>query len=156
MMPRRLAFPLAVALACAAGGARATAVPMDDDQLAQVSGQGVAILVHLELNAALLAGATMDSRISAGFTVDVTTTYAIAQNLGGMLNLFAVTLDPSARSDGSSYLAIGMPYLLQAREFGVRAIAVQTDPTGPITHSLGSVLLNGSANMTGQLDVWPK
>jgi hypothetical protein len=33
---------------------------------------------------------------------------------------------------------------------------VQTDASAPVTSSLGSLLLNGSANMTGQLNVWAK
>lgn len=155
--PAGLARALACgALALAAGAARADKAPMSDDQLGEVAGQGVAIVVHLELNAGLLAGAPIDSRFSAGFDVNGTTTYAIAQNFGGLLNLFAITLDPSTRPDGSGYLAIGMPNYLSARDFGVRAIGVQVDPHAPIAGSLGSLLLNGSANMTGQLNVWAK
>lgn len=149
-------LPIACLLALAACSAFADKVPLTDDQLATVSGKGVAILVHLELNAGLLTGQPIDSRLSAGFTVDGVTTYAIAQNFGGLLNLFAVTLDPSNMPDGSGYLAIGMPDYVSAREFGVRAIAMQTDPNGAITSSLGSLLLNGSANMTGQVNLWPK
>jgi hypothetical protein len=58
--------------------------------------------------------------------------------------------------DGSGYISIGMPGLVQANEFGVRAVGVQTDFNAPITSSLGSLLLNGSATMTGQLNVWAK
>ncbi|MGN6528985.1 MAG: hypothetical protein ACTHL8_21535 [Burkholderiaceae bacterium] len=152
----RLAARLAAAIVlAAAGGANAAKVPMSDAELSGVSGQGVAILVHLELNAGLLTGAPIDSRFYAGFDVGGTTTYAIAQNFGGLLNLFAITLDPSTAPDGTGYLAIGMPNYLSAKDFGVRAIGVQVDPKGPINNSLGSLLLNGSANMTGQLNVWP-
>jgi hypothetical protein len=129
---------------------------MSDDQLGSVAGQGVAIFVHLELNAGLLTGQAIDSRISAGFTVGGVTTYAIAQNFGGLLDLYAVTLDPSTRAGGGDYLAIGMPDTVNAINFGVRAIGIQTDAAAPITNSLGALLLNGSANMTGQLNVWAK
>jgi hypothetical protein len=159
MRAARCVHPVACLLAglalLAAGGARAARVPLSDAQLSEVSGQGVAILVHLELNAGLLTGAPIDSRFFAGFDVGGTTTYAIAQNFGGLLNLFAITLDPSTAADGTGYLAIGMPNYLSARDFGVRAIGVQVDPKAPINNSLGSLLLNGSANMTGQLNVWP-
>ena len=151
----RAAAAAAILAACAAG-ARAEKQALSDTELREVSGKGVAILVHLELNSGLLTGQPIDSRISAGFTVDSVTTYAIAQNLGGVLDMFAITLDPSTRSGGSDYLAIGMPTYFAAREFGVRALAVQTDASAPVTSSLGSLLLNGVASMTGQLNVWPK
>lgn len=147
---------IACALALAASQAHADKKPLDDDELRGVAGQGVSIAVHLELNSGLLTGQPVDSRISAGFTVAGVTTYAIAQNFGGLLNLISVTLDPLTMPDGSGYLAIGMPGLVQAKEFGVRAIGVQTDLAAPINNSLGSLLLNGSATMTGQLNVWAK
>jgi hypothetical protein len=151
----RTAAAAAILAACAAG-ARAEKQALSDAELRDVSGKGVAILVHLELNSGLLTGQTIDSRLSAGFTVNSVTTYAIAQNLGGILDMFAITLDPVARSNGPDYLAIGMPTYFAAQEFGVRALAVQTDASAPVTSSLGSLLLNGVASMTGQLNVWPK
>jgi len=147
---------LAWALALAALPAFADKTALSDDQLSDVSGEGIAILVHLELNSGLLTGQNIDSRLSAGFDVNGVTTYAIAQNFGGVLDLFAVTLDPSTKPDGSGYLAIGMPYFVGAQKFGVRAIGVQTDLNAPISASLGSLLLNGTATMTGQLNVWAK
>lgn len=147
---------IACMLALAAGPALADKVPLTDDQLGDVAGKGVAILVHLELNSGLLTGQNIDSRLSAGFDVNGVTTYAIAQNFGGVLDLFAVTLNPATKPDGSGYLAIGMPFFVGAQEFGVRAIGVQTDLNAPISTSLGSILLNGTANMTGQLNVWAK
>jgi hypothetical protein len=146
----------AVLLAACAVGARAEKQALSDAELREVSGKGVAVLVHLELNSGLLTGQPIDSRISAGFTVDSVTTYAIAQNVGGVLDMFAITLDPTSRSGGADYLAIGMPTYFAAQEFGVRALAVQTDASAPITSSLGSLLLNGVASMTGQLNLWPK
>lgn len=153
--PLRLAV-LASTLVSCAFGAHAEKKALTDDELGAVAGKGVAILVHLELNSGLLAGQPLDSRISAGFTVDSVTTYAIAQNFGGILDMFAITLDPTTRPGGADYLAIGMPAYLNARDFGVRAIGVQTDAAAPITNSLGSLLLNGTASMTGQLNLWPK
>ena len=147
---------IACSLALSAGCACAEKVPLTDDELSNVAGKGVTILVHLELNSGLLTGQPIDSRISAGFAVNGTTTYAIAQNFGGLLNLFAITLDPSTKPDGTGYLAIGMPDYVSAKDFGVRAIGVQTDLSGPINNSLGSLMLNGSANMTGQLNIWAK
>ena len=153
MLHRQL---LACTLALACGHAFAEKTPLNDDELRGVAGKGISIAVHLELNSGLLTGQTVDSRISAGFTVDGVTTYAIVQNFGGILNLYDITLDQLTAPDGSGYLSIGMPGLVQAKDFGVRAIGVQTGLDAPITNSLGSLLLNGSATMTGQLNVWAK
>lgn len=146
----------ALALALACGAAHAEKKPLDDDELGAVAGKGVSIAVHLELNSGLLTGQDIDSRISTGFKVDGVTTYAIMQNFGGILDMYAITLTPSGRANGADYLAIGMPVFLGATNFGVRAIGVQTDATGPINGSLGSLLFNGVASMTGQINVWPK
>ena len=143
-------------LAVACGHAFAEKTPLSDDELRGVAGKGISIAVHLVLNGGVLTGQPVDSRISAGFTVDGTTTYVIAQNFGGMLNLFNITLDQDTAPDGSGYISIGMPGIVQAKDFGVRAIGVQTGLDAPITNSLGSLLLNGSATMTGQLNVWAK
>ena len=138
-----LACPLALAatLACA------EKKPLDDEELRTVAAQGISIAVNLNLNT---------NRVAAGFNVNGTTTYAIAQGFGGALQLFAITIDPLVKPDGSGYLSIGMPGYLSAQDFGVRAIGVQTDAAAPITSSLGSILLNGTASMTGQLNLWAK
>jgi hypothetical protein len=133
-------------LAFAAASACAEKVPLDDEQLRSVHGQGISIAVHLSLN----------TGVAAGFTNNGVTTYAIAQNFGGGLDLFSITIDPLVKPDGTAYLAIGMPSYLGAQDFGLHTIGVQTDPTAPVTSGLGSLLLNGSATMTGQLNVWAK
>jgi hypothetical protein len=94
--------------------------------------------------------------VAAGFKNGDTTTYAIVQGFGGELQLFAITIDAVARAGASDYLAIGMPGYLHAKDFGARAIGVQTDANVPLTSSLGSLLLNGTASMTGQLNLWAK
>ena len=152
-MPHRLA--LAVGLALAASSAFADKRPLDDEQLRSVSAKGISIAVDLQLNKSAIAGTSAPSNMSAGFVVGGTTTYAIVQNFGGGL-LFSITLDPSTRSDGSGYLAIGMPSYLVAQDFGIHAIGVQTDLNAPLTSSLGALTLNGTASMTGQLNVWAK
>ena len=147
---------LAGALAAAATGAFAEKKALDDEELRGVSAKGIAIAVNLQLNTRQIAGNAPPSNISAGFTVDGVTTYAIVQNFGGGLQLFSITIDPSVKPDGTGYLAIGMPSYLNAQDFGIHGIGVQTDPNAPITSSLGSLTLNGTASMTGQLNLWPK
>ena len=49
-----------------------------------------------------------------------------------------------------------MPAYVNAQDFGIHGIGVQTDPNAPITGSLGSLTLNGTASMTGTLNLWPR
>ena len=160
MTPRILAtlprLALACALAAAAPGAFAEKKALDDEELRGVSGKGIAIAVNLQLNTRQIAGTAPPSNISAGFNVGGVTTYAIVQNFGGGLQLYSITIDPSVKPDGTGYLAIGMPGYLNAQDFGIHGIGVQTDPNAPITSSLGSLTLNGTASMTGTLNLWPR
>lgn len=153
-MPHRLA--LACCLALAASCACAEKKPLDDEQLRSVAAKGIALAIDLQLNTGAIAGTTAPSNISAGFLVAGTTTYAIVQNFGGGLQLFSITIDPSTKPDGSGYLAIGMPTYLNAQDFGIHAIGVQTDLNAPLNGSLGALTLNGVASMTGQLNLWAK
>ena len=138
---------LACALALATACAHAEKKPLDDDEMRSVSAKGISIAVNLNLNT---------DRVAAGFTNGGVTTYAIAQGFGGALQMFAITVDPLTKPDGTSYLAIGMPGYFSAQDFGVRAIGVQTDGTGAVTGNLGALLLNGTATMTGTLNLWAK
>ena len=153
-MRHRLA--LACSLAVVATCAFAEKKPLDDEELRSVSAKGITIAVNLQLNTSSIAGTAPPSNISAGFAVGGTTTYAIVQNFGGGLQMFSITIDPTLKADGSAYLAIGMPGYLNAQDFGIHAIGVQTDASAPLTGSLGALTLNGTASMTGQLNVWPK
>jgi len=147
---------LAGVLAAAASSAFAEKKALDDEELRGVSGKGIAIAVNLQLNTRQIAGTAPPSNIAAGFNVNGVTTYAIVQNFGGGLQLFSITIDPSVKPDGSGYLAIGMPAYVNAQDFGIHGIGVQTDANAPLASSLGSLTLNGTASMTGQLNLWPK
>lgn len=140
-------FALACTLALATTCAWAEKKPLDDDEMRAVSAKGISIAVDLNLNT---------ERVAAGFTNGGVTTYAIAQGFGGSLQMLAITVDPASKPDGSGYLAIGLPSFFAAQEFGVRAIGVQTDGAGAVNGSLGSLLLNGTAAMTGSLNLWAK
>ena len=147
---------LAGVLAAAASSAFAEKKALDDEELRGVSGKGISIAVNLQLNTRQIAGTAPPSNIAAGFNVNGTTTYAIVQNFGGGLQLFSITIDPSVKPDGAGYLSIGMPAYVNAQDFGIHGIGVQTDPNAPITGSLGSLTLNGTASMTGTLNLWPR
>lgn len=152
--PHRLA--IACGLALAASCAFAEKTPLDDEQLRSVSAKGISIAVNLQLNTGAIAGSATPSTMSAGFVVAGTTTYAIVQNFGGGLQMFTITLDPSAKPDGSGYLSIGLPAYIAAQDFGIHALGVQTDLNAPLSGNLGALTLNGTAAMTGQLNVWAK
>ncbi len=143
---------------CIPLAATAAPVALSDDELADVSGQdGVGLAVHLELNSALLAGAPVDSRLTAGFKVDGTTTYAVVQNLGGVMDLIGITLNVRSRPDGGGdYIDMGLPSFVGFKQFGFRALAAQTDPSAaiPASTSYGQLLLNGTATMTGHVFIW--
>lgn len=129
--------------------------PMDDADMAAVTGQdGIGFAVHLEMNSALLDGADLNSRLTAGFNVNGLTTYAIALNVGGVIDMFAMTLNLRTRPDGSDYIDLGLPFFVGVSQFGYRALAAQTDPTGAITRSYGQLLLNGHVAMQGHLFMW--
>ena len=153
-MPHRLV--LLCSLAMAASCAFAEKKPLDDEQLRSVSAKGISIAVNLQLNTSAIAGSAPPSNIAAGFVVAGTTTYAIVQNFGGGLQMFSIAIDPSVKPDGSGYLAIGMPGFLNAQDFGIHALGVQSDANAPLAGSFGALTLNGSASMTGQLNVWAK
>jgi hypothetical protein len=138
--------------------AAAAPVALDDSELAAVAGRdGIGVAVHLELNSLLLAGGATDSRLVAGFQVGGSTTYAVVHNLGGVMDLVALTLNVRQRSDGGSdYIDIGLPGFVGFRQFGFRALAAQTDPLAPVAPAanLGQLLLNGTASMTGHVVLW--
>lgn len=155
-MRRRL---LAFALLCACLRAIGAPVELSDEELSTVEGQdGIGLNVHLELNSSVLTGATDVSRVVAGFNVNGTKTYAVLQDLGGVADLFGISLDVRARPDapGQTYIDVGLPVFLNFRQFGFRALAATTDATAPITpaNSYGQILLNGQATVTGHLYIW--
>jgi hypothetical protein len=143
------------ALACA------EPLPMDDDALREVTGAGVGIAVHLELNSSVLTGANVDNRITLGFDNNGLKTYAVLQNFAGIVDFYTITLNMRQRTagdPGSDYFDIQLPLFVGFKEFGVRNLAVTTDPNAPITpaNSYGSVLINGAMNMQGHFYLWPR
>lgn len=151
----KFALPWLLAALCAC--AQAEPVALGNDELAAIDGRdGVSLAVHLELNSVLLDGTPLDSRITAGFSVNGTRTYAVLQNLAGVMDLFAVTLDTRSRAGGSDYIDIGLPGFVAFTQFGFRALAAQADPRAPISPSAsyGQLLLNGTGAMTGRAYLW--
>lgn len=136
--------------------AQANPVPLEEQEMADVSGQdGIGFAMHLEMNSAVLSGADLNSRLTAGFEVDGLTTYAIALNVGGIIDMYAMTLNLRERPDGGGdYLDLSLPFFVGVDHFGFRALAAQTSATASIQNSYGQLLLNGYMNVRGHLYMW--
>jgi hypothetical protein len=152
-MVRALYFLLMLAAGVARGG---TLQALDDKELAQVSGQdGISFAAHISLNDPTLVGAVADSRLSLGFNGDGQNRYIVFKNVRGMVDMFAVTLGVQNRSDGGGdYIAIGLPGYVRYTNFGFESLSVQTDPNAPVTGNLGSLNINGTVSLQGQVRLW--
>ena len=141
-----------------AGPGHAAPLALDDAALADVRGAGFGVGVHLELNSSLLRGATPMPNLAAAFGDPGQPHYLVMYGVGGIMDLYAVTLNAVTATDGTSQLALGLPGFVGFEDFGVRAISVQSDPTAPINAaaSLGGITLNGSGAMTGRVLLWPR
>lgn len=140
------------------GVSRAAPLALDDAALSEVRGAGFGVGVHLELNSGLLAGATPMPNLAAAFGDAAQPNYLVMYGVGGIMDLYAVTLNAVTASDGTSQLALGLPSFVGFDDFGVRAISVQSDPTAPLNTaaSLGGITLNGSGAMTGRVLLWAR
>lgn len=138
-----------------AASAIAQTVPLDDAELAGVSGgDGISIAVHLSINDPTLPNPVTDSRISMGFNVDGRDTYIVVRNPRGKIDMFGITLDVEKKPDGGDYLAVGLPGHVKYTDWGFESFSAQTDPTAPVTESLGRFNMNGTLNMQGQVRMW--
>lgn len=145
---------LAVLTSLGMGGALAQQA-LGDAELAGVSGSdGVNFAMHLSLNDPALSGAVTDSRLSMGFNVDGRNTYVVVRNPRGTIDMFGMSLNVEKKPDGSDYVAIGLPQHTRYGEFGFESLSVQSDPSAPVTESLGRFSLNGTVTMQGQLRMW--
>jgi len=147
---------LAILSACSCAVAGAAPQPLDDAELGQVTGRdGISFAAHISINDPSLVGAVADSRLSLGFNGDGTNRYIVLKNLRGTVDMFAVSLSVQNRSDGNGdYIAIGLPGYVRYTNFGFESLSVQTDPSAPVTGSLGSMNLNGVVNLTGEVRIW--
>lgn len=161
MSPLRLALRCLATVALLAAGAvaaRAAPTPLDDAALSDVRGAGLGVGVHLELNSSLLTGATPQPNLVAAFGDPTAPNCLVMYGVGGIVDLYAVTLNVVTAADGSSQLALGLPGFVGGSQFGTRAIAVQSDPTAPLSSatSLGGLTLDGTGAMTGRMLMWAR
>ncbi|TFW29012.1 hypothetical protein [Duganella callida] len=129
---------------------------LDDQELSQVrGGDGISFAAHVVLNDPTLVGAVSDSRLSLGFNGDGQMRYIVFKNVRGAVDMFAVSLGVQNRSDGNGdYIAIGLPGYVKYTNFGFESLSVQTDPTAPVTGNLGSININGTVSLQGQVRFW--
>jgi len=148
---------LAILAACSCAAALAQPRALDDQELEQVTGQdGISFAAHVSINDPSLVGAVTDSRLSLGFNGDGSNRYLVIKNLRGTVDMYAVSLGVHSRGDGSGsdYIAIGLPGYVRYTNFGFESLSVQTDPTAPVTGNLGSMNLNGTVSLTGEVRIW--
>lgn len=152
-MKKLLATLAALAGLCLHAGAAAE--PLDDAELAEISGSdGVNFAMHFALNDPSLPGASSDSRIAIGFNEDGKTTYLVIHNPSGIIDMMAMGLSVEKKPDGSDYVAISLPGHLRYTNWGFESLSAQTDPLAPVTESLGRFNVNGTLSMQGQLRFW--
>lgn len=129
---------------------------LDDSELSKVSGQdGISFAAHISLNDPTLVGAVSDSRLSLGFKGDGQNRYIVFKNVRGTVDMFAVSLGVQTRTDGGGdYIAIGLPGYVRYTNFGFESLSVQSDPNAPVTGNLGSLNINGTVSLQGQVRLW--
>jgi hypothetical protein len=154
-MRARYLSPL-LAWLCAAGALASPLRPLDDGELSQVAGgDGINFAAHISINDPTLVGAASDSRLSLGFKGDGQNRYIVIKNVRGVVDMFAVSLGVQTRSDGGGdYIAIGLPGYVHYTNFGFESLSVQSDPTAPVTGNLGSLNINGTVSLQGQVRFW--
>lgn len=129
---------------------------LDDQELSQVcGGDGISFAAHVVLNDPTLVGAVSDSRLSLGFSGGGQNRYIVFRNVRGTVDMFAVSLGVQTRTDGGGdYIAIGLPGYVRYTNFGFESLSVQNDPTAPVTGNLGSLNINGTVSLQGQVRFW--
>ncbi|CAN7516188.1 hypothetical protein LJR289_003542 [Pseudoduganella sp. LjRoot289] len=128
---------------------------LDDAELSQVAARdGIAFAAHIVINDPTLVGAVADSRLSLGFGGDGPNRYVVIKNVRGVIDMFGVGLSVERKPDGSDYVALALPGYVKYTNFGFESLSVQNDPLAPVTSSMGSVNINGTLWMQGQLRIW--
>jgi hypothetical protein len=141
---------------CAAPLHAAPPQPLDDAQLAQVGGRdGISFAAHVVINDPTLVGAVSDSRLSLGFAdTNGQSRYLVLRNVRGVIDMSTIAIDVHARADGGDYVALSLPGTVKFTHFGFESMSVQNDPLAPVTRSMGSLDIDGTVNLTGQLRLW--
>ena len=130
--------------------------PLDDDALAQVGGRdGISFVAHVVINDPTLVGAVSDSRLSLGFAdSNGQSRYLVLRNVRGVVDMSTISIDVHSRPDGGDYVALTLPNTVKFSRLGFESMSVQNDPLAPVTNSMGSLDIDGTVNMTGQVRMW--
>lgn len=146
-----------VAACCCASAQSANLKQLDDEEMSEVrGGDGISFAAHVVINDPTLVGAVSDSRLSLGFKGEGgQTRYIVIKNVRGVIDMFSVSLGVQQRSDGGGdYIAIGLPGYVKYTNFGFESLSVQTDPNAAVTGNLGSLNVNGTLSLQGQVRLW--
>ncbi|MET3130932.1 hypothetical protein AAKU55_001190 [Oxalobacteraceae bacterium GrIS 1.11] len=136
----------ALALCCARWAGADALRPLDDQELAKVSGgDGIDFAAHVVL---------IDPTLALGLHGDGQMRYIVLKNVRGTVDLFALSAGVQKKPDGSDYMAIGLPGYVKYGNFGFESLSVQNDPLAPVTGNLGSMNVNGTITLQGQFRLW--
>jgi hypothetical protein len=151
LLPLLTLLPLLLCGAARAGDLK----PLDDEALSQVAARdGVSIAAHIVINDPTLVGAVADSRMSLGFGGDGAMRYIVLKNVRGVVDLAGVHIDAAKKPDGTDYVAVTLPGYVKFTNLGFESLSVQSDPLAPVTSSMGSINVNGTMSMQGQVHIW--
>jgi hypothetical protein len=151
----RLLTLLLAALLGAPAWATPPLQPLDDGELSGVvGGDGLNFAAHIVINDPSLVGAVTDSRLSIGFNGNGQSSYIVLKNVRGTIDMFSVSLSTVQMPDGSDAVAIGLPGYVKYSNFGFESLSVQSDPLAPVTNSMGSLNINGTLSIQGQVRMW--
>lgn len=153
---KRIARAAAALLLCPALLNAAPPQALDDRELSGVNARdGISFAAHIVVNDPNLVGAVTDSRLSLGFHDGGQPRYIVLRNVRGTIDMFAIGINVQARPDGNGeYIAVTLPAQLRYTNFGFESMSVQNDPNAAVTGNLGSVNINGSLQMQGELRMW--
>lgn len=145
----------------AISAAHANVQELADDDLSEVAGgDGVRIDLHLEWNTNGLASVDLNDvgLISVGFYDNTAKqhSYFTLNGIGGIADFFGLAIDArKGPIDVGDYVDVTLPVIVAFKQFGFRAMTAQPTVTGSPTTSYGQWMLNGAANVTGNVYIWP-
>lgn len=138
----------------------------DEDLSAVAGGDGVTIIVQLVWNANRTE-LDLSSKVSIGFKnvvpdpadpikTKLNETYLVYGGFGGGMELIGLKIDAlKGPPDVGDYVSVTLPSYIGFDQFGFQSMSVQTSKDAAPTASYGQWLLNGSAQVTGNVYIWP-
>lgn len=144
-------------------GAQAAVEELADEVLSEVSASdGVTINFSLQWNPNRTE-VDLASSFSLTFTEHGVNTHWVMHGFGGAMDMWGLKIDArKGPADVGDYVEVTMPAYIGFKDFGVQAMAVQTQAEkanegafAAPKASYGQWYWNGSATVTGSMYIWP-